>query len=186
MRLKLSTPAQPFHQWTDFRRIQEFARGDDTHGLILLPVEVPARGVDGDDEISAGRERALQKTIVWFVANDAEFRQRMAQAAGLSDFSNKFGMITQYVRIFFQHRGTCPQLNQARARQLENERRCVVFARERRELENAGVKNDSQGKAWHDAMPGHVAWFQRTRRPLARSSSCRDFRDARGPTPERV
>ena len=44
-----------------------------------------------------------------------------------------------------------------KARKFEDERRRVVLGREGRELQNAGVKDDSQGRVWRVAVPARVA-----------------------------
>ena len=128
-------------------------------------------------KFGARGEGAFQKTVVWLVTDDAQFGQRVTHSAALDDFSDEFRLVTQYVRIFLENSGADPRLNQAGPRQLKDECGRVVLAGKRGELQNAGVKNDSQDTAWRDAEPAHVVWLRRTEPHLVRSSSCHGFRD---------
>ena len=109
-------------QATDLREVEEFAWPQDTHGLILLPVEVTRCGVDCDDEVRARRQRAFQETIVGLVTNDTQFRQRVALAAYIDDVSDELRMIPEHIRVLLEHGRTHPRLNEAGAGKFEGER----------------------------------------------------------------
>jgi len=181
-----SFPSELPYQPRNFRQVEKFTRPDYAHGLVSLPIEVPWGGIHCDDEVSADRQRAFQKPIVWFVANDAEFGQRMADTAAFDKFSDEIWLVTQHVSVLLKDGGTGPCFDEAAARELKDECGRVVLARKRGELQNAGIKNDSQGTAWRDVMPARVAYLPRTQPPPVRSGSCRGSRGARAPAPERA
>jgi hypothetical protein len=108
---------------------------------------------------------ALEKTGVRFVPDDTEPGQRIARRQALDDFSDEFWMVAEDVRVLFEDGWTRPRLDQTGARELVDECRGVVVGREGRELQNAGVKDDSLGRAWRVAAPVRVAWFRRTQPP---------------------
>src|SRR5438552_10479152 len=145
-----------------------------------------ASSVYRDDVVCARGQCGFQKPIVRLVPDDAEFSQWMAEATDIHNLSDEIGPVTKHVGIFLKYGGTCPCLNQGGARQFEDQGRRVVLSWKRGEFQDAGVKNDSQGRAWRDAMPANVAWLRRTRPLPVRSWSCRGFRDARAPARERV
>ena len=66
-------------------------------------------------------------------------------------------MIAEDVRLIFQDRWAHPRIDQTGACELVDERRGVVLGREGRELQNAGVEDDSEGKVWLVATPVRVA-----------------------------
>lgn len=83
-----------------------------------------------------------------------------------------------------QRLGTNPLMTGVR--ELIDQRRRVVLGREGRELQNAGVKDDSQGRAWRVAAPVRGAWPRRTQPPRLRSWPCPGFGDALAPAPEKA
>jgi hypothetical protein len=46
--------------------------------LILLAIEVPGYRVHGDDEFRLYGKSALEKAVVWFVPDDTELREGIA------------------------------------------------------------------------------------------------------------
>lgn len=88
-------------QVTDLREVEEFARSQDTHGLILLPVEVTRSSVDCDDEVRARGQRAFQEAVVGLVTYDVQFRQRVALAAAVDDLGDELRMITDADKVRF-------------------------------------------------------------------------------------
>jgi hypothetical protein len=116
--------------------------------LVPLLIEVPECRVHGDDEFRFRCERVFQEPVVRFVPDDTELGQRIADWEALDDFSDEFGMIAEDVRLLFEDGRADPRLEQTRTYELVDERRRVVVGREGRELQNAGVKDDSQGRAW--------------------------------------
>src|SRR2546427_171341 len=62
--------------------------------------------------------------------------------------------------ILLNHGRAGPSLDQSCAREFENESRRIVLAGEVGELEDTGIKNDSQGRAWHDAERARAASFR--------------------------
>ena len=69
---------------------------------------MPWSGVDRDEEISVRDKRAFQKTIVWFVADDTEFGQRIADAAASDNLSDEIWLVSQHVRVLLKDGGTDP------------------------------------------------------------------------------
>ena len=59
-------------------------------------------------------------------------------------------MIREDVRVLLEDGGAGPRLEQSSLDELEDQRGCVVLALESGELQNAGVKNDFQGRARRD------------------------------------
>jgi hypothetical protein len=154
--------------------------------LILLPIEVPGSRVHRDDELRAYRRSAFQEAIVGLVPNDAQIGQRIADVKTFDNLSDEFRMVAQYVRVFLEDRRTDPRLNQGGVCEFKDESGRVVLPRKRSELQNAGVKNDSQGMAWRVAVPARVAWLRRTQPPRVRSSSCRGSGGVLSPAPWRA
>ena len=171
------------HQSSHVRDAQKFAGPRHAHRLILLPIEVPGRRVYRDDKLGACRQRAFEKTVVGFVPDDTELGERLTDGEALDNVSDEFRVVTKNVCVLLEDRRTDPRLNQAGARKFEDERRRVVLGRESRELQNAGVKDDSQGRAWRVAAPARVAWLRRTQPPRLRSLSCRGFGGVLAPAP---
>jgi hypothetical protein len=71
-------------------------------------------------------QRAFQKAVVGFVPDDAQLGQRIADGEGLHNLSNELRLIAQDIRVLLEDCGTDPRLNQAGAREFEDERRCVL------------------------------------------------------------
>jgi hypothetical protein len=67
--------------------------------------------------------------------------------------------------------------------ELVDERRRVALGWERREFQNAGVKDDSQGRAWRVEAPVRAAWLRRAQALLLRSWHCRGSAGALVPVP---
>ena len=141
---RFSTFGELSNQGPDLWQIQQLARRDNAHGLKSFAVKVSGSGVDGDDKIGVGRERAFQKTVVGLMPDDAQFGQGMANTTVLHNFGHEIRPVSQHVRVFLQHRGAGPGLSQTSTRQLKDQGRGVVLAGERGELQDAGVKNDFQ------------------------------------------
>ena len=78
------------HQPSHLRDVQEFAGPRHAHRLILLPIEVPGSSVHRDDEFGVCGKRAFQKTVIWFVPDDTELGQRIADWEALDNFSDEF------------------------------------------------------------------------------------------------
>ena len=116
--------------------------------------------------------------------DDAEFGQGIAHREALDDFSDEFRVIAENVRVLFQDGRSNPRLNETGSRELVDQCRGVVLEREGRELQNAGVKDDSQGRAWRAAAPVRVVSFRRTQPPRLRSWSCRGSGGALVPVPK--
>lgn len=55
--------------------------------------------------------RALEKTVVRFVPDDTELRQRIAHREALDDFSDEFRVIAEDVRVLFHDGRTDPSLD---------------------------------------------------------------------------
>jgi hypothetical protein len=144
---------------------------------------VTGSSIHRDDELRVRGKRAFEKTIIWFVADDTELGQRIAHREALDNFSDELWMIAEDVRVLFQDGWADPSLDKTGAREFVDQCRGVVLGREGRELQNAGVKDDSQGRAWRVAAPVRVASFRRTQPPRPRSSPCRGSGGAHGPVP---
>ena len=126
-------------------------------------------GVDSDDVIGISREGALEESIIWFVPDDAQFGERIADTAAFDDFSNELWIVAEHISVFLENRRTRPSLDQSGSDKLKNERGDVVPVRESGQLEDAGIKDDSQDKAWPDATSARVASIPGMRSLLARS-----------------
>jgi hypothetical protein len=170
----------------DLREIEEFAWPHHAYRLILLPIEVSWSGVHRDDELRACRQGAFEEAIVRLVPDDAQFGQRIADEKAINDLNDEFRMIAQYIRVLLEDRRTDSRLNQVGVCEFKNQRGRVVLGWERGELQNARVKNDSQGMAWRVAVRARVAWLRRTQPPRLRSSLCRGFGGVPSPTPGRA
>jgi len=64
-----------------------------------------ARRVDSDNEIRRHGQRTFEKTVVRFVADDIELRQRIAKFHGGDGALEQFGMFRENFLIFLNHRG---------------------------------------------------------------------------------
>jgi hypothetical protein len=93
---------------------------------------------------------------------DTELGQWIADGEALDSLSDEFRVVAQDVCVLFEYGRTDPRLDEASARGFVDERRCVALGWERRELQNGGVKDDSQGRAWRVEEPVRVAWLRRT------------------------
>ena len=131
----------------------------------------PSR-VHSNDAVGVSRKSALEESVIWFVPDDAQFGERIADAAAFDDFSNEIWVIAEDISVFLENRRTRPSLNQSGPDKLKNERRDVVPRRESSQLQDAGVKDDSQDKAWRDATSARVASIPQMRSLLARSWFC--------------
>jgi len=80
--------------------------------------------------------------------DDTELGQRIAHGKALDDFSDKFRVVAEDVRVLFEDGRADPRLDQTGACELVDECLGIVLGREGRELQNAGVKDDSHGRAW--------------------------------------
>ncbi len=69
-----------------------------------------ASRVHRDDEVGAGGKRALQKTVVRLVTNNAKFSQRMAEATTLHNFRDKISSFAKHISVFFKYGWTGPRL----------------------------------------------------------------------------
>jgi hypothetical protein len=94
--------------------------------LVLLPIEVPGRRIHRHDEFRVCGKRALEKTVVGFVPNDTELGQRIADREVLDDFSDKFRVIPEDVRVLLEDRRADPRFDQTCARELVDEGRGVI------------------------------------------------------------
>src|SRR5208282_346382 len=81
------------HKLLHTRQIYKCTRRQYAHALIILLIEMAARGVDGDDEIHRYGQRTFQKTIVRLVADDVEFGQRITQLQIGQDALQQFGLV---------------------------------------------------------------------------------------------
>jgi hypothetical protein len=115
--------------------------------LVLLAIEVPGCRVHRDDELRVCAKRALEKTVVGFVPDDTELGQRIAHREALDNYSDELWMIAEDVRVLFQDGWADSGLDQTGAREFVEQCRGVVLGREGRGLQNAGVKDDLQGRA---------------------------------------
>ena len=73
---------------------------------------------------------AFDKTIIWFVPDDTELGQRIADRKALDNFSDEFSMIAEDVCVLFQDGGADPRLCQTCARELVDECGRVVVGRQ--------------------------------------------------------
>jgi len=79
--------------------------------LILLLVEMSGSRVDGDDVVGVSRKGALEESIIWFVPDDAQFSEGIADTATFDDFGNEIWIVAEHVSVFFKNRRTCPSLD---------------------------------------------------------------------------
>jgi hypothetical protein len=139
--------------------------------------------IHGDDEFRFNGKSALEKRL------SGSCRRTLSSVSGwqtgkaLDNFNNELWMIAEDVRVIFQDRWADPRIDQTGACELVDERRGVVLGREGRELQNAGVKDDSEGKVWLVATPVRVARFRRTQPPRLRSCFSRGSGSALAPAP---
>jgi hypothetical protein len=68
-------------------------------------------GVDSDDVIGVSRKGALQASVIWFVPDDAQLGERIADTAAFDDFSNELWIVAEDVSVFFKNRRTRPSLD---------------------------------------------------------------------------
>jgi hypothetical protein len=143
-------------------------------------------GVDSDDVVGVYCKGALQESVIWFVPDDAQLGERIADTAAFDDFSNEIWIVAEHIAVFLENRRTRPSLDQSGSDKLKNERGDVVSRRESSQFQDAGIKNDSQDKAWRDATSARVASIPRMRPLLARSWSCCGLLGALERAPARV
>ena len=79
--------------------------------MVPLLVEMSASRVDGDDVVGVSRKSALQESIIWFVPDDAELGERIADTAAFDDFSNEIWIVAEDISVFLENRGTRPSLD---------------------------------------------------------------------------
>jgi hypothetical protein len=68
-------------------------------------------GVDSDDVVGVSRKSALQESVIWFVPDDAQLGERIADTAAFDDFSNELWIVAEDVSVFFKNRRTRPSLD---------------------------------------------------------------------------
>ena len=102
--------------------------------MILLLIEMSASGVHSDDVVGVSRKGALEESIIWFVPDDAQFGERIADTAAFDDFSNELWIVAEHISVFLENRRTRPSLDQSGSDKLKNERGDVVPVRESGQL----------------------------------------------------
>ena len=102
--------------------------------MILLLIEMSGSGVDSDDVIGISRKGALEESIIWFVPDDAQFGEGIADTAAFDDFSNERWIVAEHISVFLENRRTRPSLDQSGSDKLKNERGDVVPVRESGQL----------------------------------------------------
>ena len=102
--------------------------------MILLLVEMSASGVHSDDVVGVSRKGALEESIIWFVPDDTQFDEGIADTAAFDDFSNELWIVAEHISVFLENRRTRPSLDQSGSDKLKNERGDVVPVRESGQL----------------------------------------------------
>ena len=93
-----------------------------------------ASGVHSDDVVGVSRKGTLEESIIWFVPDDAQFSERIADTAAFDDFSNELWIVAEHISVFLEHRRTRPNRDQSGSDKLKNERGDVVPVRESGQL----------------------------------------------------
>jgi hypothetical protein len=111
----------------------------------VLSVEVSGGCIHRDDELGVRRQGALEETVIWLVANDAQLGQWIADEDELDELGNEVRLVAQDVRGFFKCRWTGPCLNKRVPARRSVPTSCCRKGTWR--AQNAGIKDDSQGRA---------------------------------------
>ena len=98
--------------------------------MIQLLIEMSGSGVDSDDVVGVSGKGALQESVIWFVPDDAQLGERIADTAAFDNFSNEIWIVAEHICVFLENRGTRPSLDQSGSDKLKNERGDVVSRRE--------------------------------------------------------
>ena len=87
---------------------------------------MPGSGVHSDDVVGVSRKGALEESIIWFVPDDAQLGERIADAAAFDDLSNETWIVAEHVSVFFKNRRARPSLDQSGSDKLKKraQRRC--------------------------------------------------------------
>jgi hypothetical protein len=70
----------------------------------MLLIEMSASGVHSDDVVGVSRKGALEESIIWFVPDDAQFGEGIADTAAFDDFSNELWIVAEHISVFLENR----------------------------------------------------------------------------------
>ncbi len=129
------------------------------------------RRVHCDQKIRFHRQRTFQKTIIRLVTDHSQFRQRIAWTQTFDDAGQEIRLVIENFRVFLDHGGRRPEFKPSRQAQLNYQRRWIHWRAQRGKLQDASVKDDSQGKVWPVATPARDVSARRIRSLPRRSWS---------------
>ena len=79
--------------------------------MILILVEMAGSPIDGDDVVGVSRKGTLEESIIWFVPDNPQLGERIADTAAFDDFSNEIWIVAEHVAVFLKNRRTSPSLD---------------------------------------------------------------------------
>jgi len=65
--------------------------------------------IDGDDVVGVSRKGALEESIIWFVPDDAQFGEGIADTAAFDDFSNERWIVAEHISVFLENCRNSPK-----------------------------------------------------------------------------
>src|ERR1039458_6985133 len=164
-------------------QIQEFSGCHHASRAVMFLIEVAARGVDRDEKIRRNRERALDEPVVRLVTDAVQFGQRIAHFKSLVDEREQFRVGCEDGGVFIKHCGRRPTFRQPGPTEFHNQCGGIVRSGKSGELQDAGVKNELQGKVWPGARKFRGGCPRRKRWLASRSRTFRRCACAPPPAP---